>query len=261
MSSSLHPHQHPLPREILKWLQSLDLTYPVKNPRRDLANGYTIAEIFARYHAGDSLLALERMYTGDSTAQKAKNWEQLGKFFKRHRIHIPEEAAHAVMTAQPDAGVRFITNMYTLLTQKWIKPVRDETTDVSRVPHFALPTTGTLVRGVDGGSAKAQVIVDAHKEYIRQLRVQRMADGTDPRPSGNPHIPRHGDDELLQQQQHAKMHASRATHAMHQRPHHVAGETGAKRGETVMPVPGGFRIGSAGMEGGALMIQVHQNMA
>ena len=32
--------QGPVPREIAKWLDSLDLAYEVRNFRRDLANGY-----------------------------------------------------------------------------------------------------------------------------------------------------------------------------------------------------------------------------
>ncbi|KAJ3161728.1 hypothetical protein HDU86_006498 [Geranomyces michiganensis] len=153
------------------------------------------------------------------------------------------------MTSQPDAGPRFIASVYTLLTGKRVKtldcPPSDN--DVEVVPHFTLPTTGSILRTMNGGPEKAKVIIEAHREYIRQLRA------LDPQPSrvhpAVPMLPSAADENAA----HAARHAPR-----HHRepPSHAAADDGSS---AVAGEKHELRIGSAGIATGVPVVRIHVN--
>lgn len=64
-----------IPRQMIKWLDSLDLAYSIRNVRRDLANGFIVAEILSRYYPKEVTI-----YSFDNGLKKDKrkdNWEQI----------------------------------------------------------------------------------------------------------------------------------------------------------------------------------------
>ena len=64
-----------LHRDVLKWVQSLDLALPVKNPRRDFANGVLVAQIYSRTYEAD--ISMHGFQNGNSLKVKRDNWSQL----------------------------------------------------------------------------------------------------------------------------------------------------------------------------------------
>ncbi|KAF0040063.1 hypothetical protein F2P81_008298 [Scophthalmus maximus] len=153
-----------LPREVVKWLRSLDLTLYPKNVRRDFSSGYLVAEIFSRYYPQDFP---EHSYDkGTSLSAKQKNWSRM------ERIRIQNRQT-------------FTSNAHLSRTIIYISSVRDaerpglDFTDreyQERLPTLARPTASTAIKSnlattetmaepdVSTNRRKAEVILRRHLE-------------------------------------------------------------------------------------------------
>eukprot|EP00927_Polykrikos_kofoidii_P044363 TRINITY_DN38346_c0_g1_i1.p1 TRINITY_DN38346_c0_g1~~TRINITY_DN38346_c0_g1_i1.p1 ORF type:complete len:832 (-),score=162.57 TRINITY_DN38346_c0_g1_i1:128-2623(-) len=110
--------QPALPREVLKWMQSLDLSYSVKNVKRDFSNGFLVAEIFSRYFPAD--IAMHTFENGNKQSSKKDNWEQLFRFFKKKNIPITQLDFEPVLASRGGSAVMLLTKIYTLLTKRQV---------------------------------------------------------------------------------------------------------------------------------------------
>jgi len=105
-----------LPREVLKWLQSLDLSYSVRNPKREFANGFVIAEIFSRYYPGD--ISMHTYENGTKLSCRNDNWEQLFRFFKKRDVPISRLDFEPCMNYMPGAPAAIMVKVYQWLTKR-----------------------------------------------------------------------------------------------------------------------------------------------
>jgi hypothetical protein len=134
-----------LPREVLRWIQSLDLSYSVKNVKRDFSNGFLVAEIFSRYHGKE--ISLHSYDNGQSSKGKKDNWNQLIKFFRKIGLPdlISELEANHMICCEDGTAVKFISRIYEVLTQRKIE-VQVKKSSTERVAGYAKETGAARVR-------------------------------------------------------------------------------------------------------------------
>ncbi|KAL0216626.1 hypothetical protein P9112_008810 [Eukaryota sp. TZLM1-RC] len=130
-------------REILKWLQSLDLSYPVRNVKRDFSNGFLVAEIFSRYFPQD--VQLHSYENGHSSRRKQDNWSLLKRFFTKRQIPFNPSLINDTIDSKPDAALTLIEEFYSYLTKR-PTPTSVAPPVASSMPSFTKTTLSTSLK-------------------------------------------------------------------------------------------------------------------
>ncbi|KAL7863486.1 hypothetical protein SRHO_G00124700 [Serrasalmus rhombeus] len=186
MAYSQPPKRTGLPREVLKWLQSLDLSFSPKNLRRDFSNGYLVAEIFSRFYPED--FPMHSYSNGSSLATKQANWTQIEKVLMKQHLSLVKEAVEGTIHCKPGAAEALVQEMYTLLTNKRIKTVQQEELDFTdrsyqeQLPIVARATASKAIKNnmrlseemaepnITAKQQKIQSIIHRHVEQRKDER-------------------------------------------------------------------------------------------
>lgn len=177
-----------LPREVLKWIQSLDLSISVKNPKWDFSNGYLVAEILSWYHPKD--IKMHSYNNGTSIQSKILNWTLLETFFKNKNYTIDKDVIESTIHCKNAAAEVLVEQLYTTLTNRptyRLTPRSQSFNDLSyqsKLPLHARATTSTAIKnnlanteletGPDTNHLmnKTQSIISLHRQHRQNQRLQ-----------------------------------------------------------------------------------------
>ena len=136
-------NENALPRQVLQWLQGLDLSYSIKNVKRDFSNGFLFAEIFSRYYESD--VNMHSFSNGIGINSKQDNWYQLQKLFKKWGVEISPSTVNEIIHCKSGAVARYLEHVYSILSGRSIskasKPSR-----AHQIPPFARETASNLIK-------------------------------------------------------------------------------------------------------------------
>lgn len=154
-----------LPREVLRWVQSLDLAYSVKHVKRDLSNGFLIAEIASRYYDKD--VQMHSFDNGTALRIKKDNWGQLFKFFRKVGIDISQEEIDGIIHCEDGVVVMFVNRLYEALTQRTVQKVARRPLP-EKQPPFARNTGAAAIRN----SLRSASLAETSDETVKMMQLE-----------------------------------------------------------------------------------------
>ncbi|XP_037635397.1 spermatogenesis-associated protein 4 [Sebastes umbrosus] len=187
MSSAQSPKKTGLPREVVKWLQSLDLSFYPKNVCRDFSNGYLVAEILSRYYP--TYFPVRSYDKGTSLSAKQTNWSQIERSLQKQHLHLMKEVIDGSIHCKPGAAELLVQEVYTMLTNQSIRHVQGPESDFTDqeyqelLPTLARSTASRAIKNnlrmteimaepdISTIQKKARVILHRHLEHKAAERV------------------------------------------------------------------------------------------
>ena len=165
-------------RDVIKWLQTLDLSFAVKNPRRDLCNGFVVAEILSRY---DKDISMHSFDTGASMVRRVDNWNQIQKILVRRGCKtINEQMVEGATQAKGNFANEVLNHLFEHLTTKKLTgcklPVDLTSKAIIEAPAYSRPTAAFILHEENDATATRLQNITGRKneDKIRNRNVELL---------------------------------------------------------------------------------------
>ncbi|XP_054886875.1 spermatogenesis-associated protein 4-like isoform X2 [Poeciliopsis prolifica] len=162
-------HATGVDREVIKWLQDLELSFHPNNLRRDLSNGYLVAEIFSHYYPHD--ISKYSFLNGVSFSSKQKNWSRIQKFLKKKNLELSKEAIYGCIHCEPGAAEALLQDIYKMLTNQ--KLTTQNVTDVQGQQSQQSSQSRTTSSRSFGNNLVAAGIMAESDVSLRRAQISR----------------------------------------------------------------------------------------
>jgi hypothetical protein len=105
------------PRALLKWFETLELPYKIKNFRTDLSNGFLVASIVCRHVPR---VNINQFYNSSSVDKKFQNWKIIQKMLGKEDFELKDQEIKAIVFMEEMVALQLVIRIYEHYTKSKI---------------------------------------------------------------------------------------------------------------------------------------------
>lgn len=179
--------RQPLPREIQKWIHSLDLSYKIVSYKKDLSSGFIFGEILSKVDRNKYNVNMRMFNTGNSMVNKKSNWEVIRKITKLNKtLPFTDETIDKIINQAPNVSFETLIKLYKVATSKsevYVIRRVDETDKFKQydqnMPKAMRPTALKMLRNGEiqrepDNRIRKNLILQVLKQHRRYLDKERQ---------------------------------------------------------------------------------------
>ncbi|CAI2730802.1 unnamed protein product [Schistosoma spindalis] len=108
-----------IPREVLRWLLTLDINLEHRNLKWCVSNGILVAEILHNYQP--KTVNLGKFIDGQSIKVKLHNWNMIQEVLQRSCIYLPPDIIESAAHNKRNAGIILLTTLHEIFSKKKVR--------------------------------------------------------------------------------------------------------------------------------------------